>query len=276
MKLGADNKRATSRETSNEFSSILDESPWERFMERVKPLLKLTTVLIILGGLIYGGIILFGHKSLEGNSQSVVDVSNNTDKLKLSQCVADATRAYPVPNTDDSQFYPKLITGYDKQLACYDQYPSVDQYGKTKIEDLRKTAIDSSGAYKDSYLANGGSYDYTSSASHKDAATGCSYNLSESEYIKCTDEYKAAHPNSTSTMTSRPPTSNTTAPSSNQNNSTTPPAPTNSGKTSTTDQDRQYWLIRCPEQVRQQYGGSGLTQDQRDKAIQQCYSEHGI
>jgi len=275
MKLGSQ-KQGKQHKIENDFSSILDESPWERFTENIKPLLKLMTVLTVLGGLIYGGIILFGNKGLENHSQLVVDTSNNTDALKLSQCVSDATRAYPVPNTDDSQFYPKLITGYDKQLACYDQYPDVDQYGKTKTEDLRKSAIDSSGAYKDSYLANGGSYNYVSTTSHKDATTGCDYSLSESEYIKCTDAYKAAHPSSTSTITSRPSTSTSSVPSSNQNTPATSTTPTSGGTPSTVDQDRQYWLTRCPEQVRQQYGGSGLTQDQLNKAIQQCYSEHGI
>ena len=210
--------------SSDDFSSILYESPWERFVDKTKPLVKIILVLTIIGGLIYGGTLLFGNK--DSSTQSTEYASNNTDhqsddKEKLHQCLDDVAKVNPSPETSDPEFYKKLIDGYDKRLGCYEKYPGIDLAGKSQVEENRKSAIDSSGTYKDTYLASGGSYDYTTSSNHVNPTTGCSYTLSESEYIKCTDNYNSkngtsvsrTHPsvaqtNPTPSMTTSPETNN--------------------------------------------------------------------
>lgn len=187
-------KASSSRHPSSDFTSILNESPWERFVDKTKPLVKILLVVAIIGGSIYGGTLLFGNK--DSSTQSTEYASNNTDhqsddKEKLYQCLDDVAKVNPSPETSDPEFYKKLIDGYDKRLGCYEKYPGIDLAGKSQVEENRKSAIDSSGTYKDTYLASGGSYDYTTSSNHANPTTGCSYMLSESEYIKCTDNYNS-------------------------------------------------------------------------------------
>jgi hypothetical protein len=69
---------------------------------------------------------------------------------------------------------------------------------RSSVERARQGAIDSSGAYKSTYLASGGSYTYKSPSSYVNPTTGCSYTLSENEYIKCTDTYNSQHNTSVS------------------------------------------------------------------------------
>lgn len=82
------------------------------------------------------------------------------------------SKSKSVPETSDPEFYKKLIDGYDKRLGCYEKYPDIDLAGKSQVEEDRKSAIDSSGTYKDTYLASGGSYDYTTSSNHVNPTTG--------------------------------------------------------------------------------------------------------
>ena len=53
---------SSSRHSSSDFTSILNESPWERFVDKAKPLVKVLLVVVIIGGSIYGGTLLFGNK----------------------------------------------------------------------------------------------------------------------------------------------------------------------------------------------------------------------
>ena len=220
--------------SNDDFSSILYESPWERFVDKTKPLVKILLVVAIIGGSIYGGTLLFGNK--DSSTQSTEYASNNTDhqsddKEKLHQCLEDVVKANPSPETSDPEFYKKLIDGYDKRLGCYEKHPGIDLAGKSQVEENRKSAIDSSGVYKDTYLASGGSYDYTTSSNHVNPTTGCSYTLSESEYIKCTDNYNSK--NSTSVSRTPPPTATHSAPTpSSPSLPSEPAAPSSSTPTS--------------------------------------------
>ena len=225
---------SSSRHSSSDFTSILNESPWERFVDKTKPLVKILLVVAIIGGSIYGGTLLFGNK--DSSKQSTEYASDNTDyqsddKEKLYQCLEDVAKVNPSPETSDPEFYKKLIDGYDKRLGCYEKYPGIDLAGKSQVEENRKSAIDSSGTYKDTYLASGGGYDYTTSSNHVNPTTGCSYTLSESEYIKCTDNYNSK--NSTSVSRTPPPTATHSAPTpSSPSLPSEPAAPSSSTPTS--------------------------------------------
>ena len=227
-------KASSSRHSSSDFTSILNESPWERFVDKTKPLVKILLVVAIIGGSIYGGTLLFGNK--DSSTQSTEYASNNTDhqsddKEKLHQCLEDVVKANPSPETSDPEFYNKLIDGYDKRLGCYEKYPGIDLAGKSQMEENRKSAIDSSGTYKDTYLASRGSYDYTTSSNHVNPTTGCSYTLSESEYIKCTDNYNSK--NGTSVSRTPPPTATHSVPTpSSPSLPSEPAAPSSSTPTS--------------------------------------------
>lgn len=271
---------SSSRHSSSDFTSILNESPWERFVDKAKPLVKVLLVVVIIGGSIYGGTLLFGNK--DSGKQSTEYASNNTDhqsddKEKLHQCLDDVAKANPSPETSDPEFYKKLIDGYDKRLGCYEKYPGIDLAGKSQVEENRKSAIDSSGTYKDTYLASGDSYDYTTSSSHVNSTTGCSYTLSESEYIKCTDNYNSK--NGTSVSRTPPPTATNPAPASPAPSAPgyvhTPSNPSSGYSPSNGGYDRSYWQRVCETQVRQSSGGTGLVQSQRDKAVARCMHEHG-
>ena len=273
-------KASSSRHSSSDFTSILNESPWERFVDKTKPLVKILLVVAIIGGSIYGGTLLFGNK--DSGTQSTEYASNNTDhqsddKEKLHQCLEDVVKANPSPETSDPEFYKKLIDGYDKRLGCYEKYPGIDLAGKSQVEENRKSAIDSSGTYKDTYLASGGSYDYTTSSNHVNPTTGCSYTLSESEYIKCTDNYNSK--NGTSVSRTPPPTATSPAPVSPEPSAPgyvhTPSNPSSGNSPSNGGYDRSYWQRVCETQVRQSSGGTGLVQSQRDKAVARCMHEHG-
>ena len=67
MQLKKRNKLAVGRPktlpnySNDDFSSILYESPWERFVDKTKPLVKVLLVVVIIGGSIYGGKIGRAH-----------------------------------------------------------------------------------------------------------------------------------------------------------------------------------------------------------------------
>lgn len=48
-------KKNTTPIRNDDFTSILDESPWESFIDKIKPLVKVVLVLLVIGGLVYGG-----------------------------------------------------------------------------------------------------------------------------------------------------------------------------------------------------------------------------
>lgn len=281
MKLKRQNKpsarqpKTLPNHSSNDFSSILYESPWERFIDKVRPLIKALFVMAIIGGSVYGSVLLFSGKDSNEQSTEYTSSTNyqDNDKDKLYQCLDDVAKSNPSPETSDPEFYRKLIDGYDKRLGCYDKYPGVDLASKSQVEENRKNAIDSSGAYKESYLASRGESNYSTSSDHKNPTTGCSYTLSESEYIKCTDDYnsrnstnvsKTAPPNDTQPTPTRP-----TPPSRNA-----PSSPDPSGSSSGRGYDMSYWQRTCENMVRQSAGGTGMTQSQREKAVARCIQQN--
>lgn len=279
-KLSIGRSKTSLNHSNDDFSSILYESPWERFVDKAKPLVKVLLVVVIIGGSIYGGTLLFGNK--DSSKQSTEYASNNTDhqdddKEKLHQCLEDVVKANPSPETSDPEFYKKLIDGYDKRLGCYEKYPGIDLAGKSQVEEDRKSAIDSSGTYKDTYLASGGNYDYTTSSNHVNPTTGCSYMLSESEYIKCTDNYNSK--NGTSVSRTPPPTATSPASASPERSAPgyvhTSSNPSSGDRPSNGGYDRSYWQRVCETQVQQSSGGTGMVQSQRDKAVARCMHEHG-
>ena len=268
--------------SNDDFTSILNESPWERFVDKTKPLVKILLVVAIIGGSIYGGMLLFGNK--DSSKQSTEYASNNTDhqsddKEKLHQCLDDVAKANPSPETSDPEFYKKLIDGYDKRLGCYEKYPGIDSAGKSQMQENRKNAIDSSGEYKDTYLASGGTYNYNSSASnYTNTITGCSYRLSESEYIKCTDDYNLKHGTNVSNISPTTTASDSTPVlprPSTPSHTYTPDSPHSVNNSSSGENDKSYWQRACKVQVRHRSAGTGLVQSQRDKMFANCMREHG-
>lgn len=279
-KLSIGRSKTSLNHSNDDFSSILYESPWERFVDKAKPLVKVLLVVVIIGGSIYGGTLLFSNK--DSSKQSTEYASNNTDhqgddKEKLHQCLEDVVKVNPSPETSDPEFYKKLIDGYDKRLGCYEKYPDIDLAGKSQVEEDRKSAIDSSGTYKDTYLASGGNYDYTTSSNHVNPTTGCSYMLSESEYIRCTDNYNSK--NGTSVSRTPPPTATSPASASPERSAPgyvhTSSNPSSGDRPSNGGYDRSYWQRVCETQVQQSSGGTGMVQSQRDKAVARCMHEHG-
>lgn len=257
---------SSSRHSSSDFTSILNESPWERFVDKTKPLVKVLLVVVIIGGSIYGGTLLFGNK--DSDKQSTEYASNNTDhqsddKEKLYQCLDDIAKVNPSPETSDPEFYKKLIDGYDKRLGCYEKYPGIDLAGKSQVEENRKSAIDSSGTYKDTYLASGGSYDYTTSSNHANPTTGCSYMLSESEYIKCTDNYNSK--NGTNVSRILPPI--TTHSASIPSAPPSPSEPTTPSPSTPTPRITDYTALnKCLKEA-----NSHTTEASKARARQYCY-----
>ena len=135
-------KKNTTPIRNDDFTSILDESPWESFIDKIKPLVKVVLVLLVIGGLVYGGALLFS-----GNRDNSMSLSTSTastgDKgvTDLAKCVNDSISANPTPETNDPQFYDKLISNYDKQISCYDKYPNTDRTNKSHLAKLRQGAI---------------------------------------------------------------------------------------------------------------------------------------
>lgn len=153
------NKHAASH-IDSDFASILYESKFEKF----KPALKILTVLFILVGLGYGAFAYFSSQSNDRSNRTVDTLQTaEGDNTQQSQCIMDAYEQHKTPEESDANFYQKLIAGYDAHLACYDNYPDENSAtNRLSIESARKSAIDASGEYKDTYLT-ANSYDYSSS-----------------------------------------------------------------------------------------------------------------
>ena len=255
----------------DDFSAGFEDSKLDKF----KPAIKVFVGIIVLMTAVWGVSAYFGSTDTKNAANN--DYPSNTaqqiddDDSKLSQCIAEANGKNPTPETSDANFYPKLISGYDAQLACYDEYPDASgAIRRSSVEYARDNAIDSSGSFKDTYTSS-------SSSSSKNSITGCDYSLSESEYLACSDKYYAAHssPNAapsnnnvgdTSTPSYTPPSTPSTPPSTSGGSS---------GSSSSSAADRAYWQNKCEEQARQQSGGTSLTATQRAAMVSQCMSSHG-
>lgn len=270
MQINKSKKTSTSQSSGglfdDDFASGFEDSKFDKF----KPALKVLSVLVLLVGAAWGVAAYFGGTDTKNNADK--DYKANTAQQvedsdhKLSQCIADATAKNPTPDTSDANFYPKLISGYDAQLACYDKYPEANgAVSRSSIEYARDNALDSSGTYKDTYTSSGGS---SSSATSKNSITGCDYSLSESEYIGCTDRYYAAHssPSSTPSNTGSVNTPSYTPPSRTVDaewcsSKNTEVATLRSNYQSARDavQAKQTEINNIPQTIRQRFANSGAT-----------------
>lgn len=270
----SDTKHPANDLFDNDFSSILYESKFDKF----KPALKVLIVIIVLMSAVWGVSAYFVGTDKKNDTNKVY--TSNTAQLdedieaELSQCIAGVSNKNPTPETSDDNFYPKLIANYDAQLDCYDQHPDANgAISRSSVEYARENALNSSGNYKDTYLASGGS-----SSSRKNTATGCDYSLSESEYLSCTDKYYSSNTGSSS-------------PSTRGSNNATPATPStpeanaadvawcSSKKTEVSTLSSNYQSARNAAQanrtaysnaeatISQKYGGSGMTDGQRQQAV---------
>ncbi len=252
----------------NDFSDLLHESRSERFFEKIKPFINVTVVVAILIGLVYGGVLLFGDDTNpKDDSITTANSIANEDNKKLSDCLVTVSENHPVPGSSDTSFYPKLIVGYDAQLACYDKYPSADNVvSRSSIEYARENALDSSGDYKNTYTASNGS----SSSTHTNATTGCDYSLSESEYLKCSDNYYAANGSSSTSPTA--PSSPTSSDGSTSSGTPSSTGGSSGGSTSTPPVDpRVAGLAKCLEDAKAQ---SYASEAARARALNYCYTAY--
>ena len=276
------NKRHNKRTKILSSNSLFDDDFAAGFedskLDKFKPALKVLVVLVLLVGAVWGAVAYFGGTDTKNNADK--DYTANTAQQvddsdsKLSQCIADAAAKNPTPDTSDVNFYPKLISGYDAQLACYDKYPDANgAVSRSSIEYARDNALDSSGDYKSAYTSSTSG----SSSSSKNSVTGCDYSLSESEYLACSDKYYAAHSSPSSSSPSSVGSASTpTATPYNPPSSTSGSSSSGSSSSSSSSAaDRAYWQSKCEEQVRQQAGGTSLNQSQRDAMVRQCMASHG-
>lgn len=251
----------------SDFASILEES---RF-DRAKPFLRGFLVLAVLIATVGGGVYAYSNFKPSEHSSQAASVDSYEDS-KQAKCIAEVYEQYKTPDESNPEFYPKLIAGYDAHLACYDKYPDENSSSnRLSIESARQSAIDASGDYKNTYLSSN-SYDYesgsgasTSGSSRVDPKTGCSYALSESAFIKCTDRYNASHATTPQSSSG----SSTQTPS--QPSSPTPSTPpsTSGGSTAGGQTDQSAALNACLENAR-----SLPTEASRARAIQGCYQDH--
>lgn len=252
----------------DDFASGFEDSKFDKF----KPVIKVLAVIILLMSAVWGASAYYGSTDTKNDANknytaNTVPQDDDSDS-KLSQCIADAASKNPTPDTSDSNFYPKLISGYDAQLACYDQYPDANgAVSRSSIEYARDSALDSSGSYKDTYVSSGGG---GSSTTSKNSVTGCDYSLSESEYLACTDRYYAAHSASSGTpsYTGGANTPSYTPPSSPSTPSN-PPSSTDGSSSNTGQNDPYAALNACLVEA-----NSMPTEASRARARQGCYQNH--
>lgn len=250
-----------------DFGSGFEDSKFDK----LKPFIKAACVTLLVVIASVAAFVYFDQSpgNEDKQSTSTPSVVESDDMGSLSDCLAEVANTQTTPDVNDSDFYPKLIAVYDSQIACYDAYPDdTGSVGRISVESARQSALDSSGDYKSSYAAGGSSW--------TDSKTGCSYKLSESEFIKCTDKYNKA--NGTSYVSSYTPPSTSSAPSSSsssQNSGSNTIGGSSSSTSSSSAADKAYWQSKCEQQVQQQAGGTSLTQSQRDAMEQQCMISHG-
>lgn len=169
-----DIKRSSSTLFDDDFASGFEDSKFDKFKPLFNVLIVVTVLILIAWGF---SVYLAGSDSNDNLDQSYSSSAAQSDEdvdTKLAQCISDVATKNPTPETTDSNFYPKLISGYDAQLDCYDQYPDADgMVSRSSIEYARESAIDSSGSYKDTYLSTN-TYEYkpsTSSGSSRNSSS---------------------------------------------------------------------------------------------------------
>jgi|GEM_PF-2773752 len=154
-------KTTSSSLIDNDFASGFEDSKFEKF----KPLFKVLIALVIITGIGYGAYAYLSNQS-DSTMRTADTLQTDSNKMtQLEQCVNEAWNNHETPDENDPDFYPKLIAGYDAHLYCYDTYPDENSAtSRLSIESARKSAIDSSDEYKDTYLSTN-SYDYKPSSS---------------------------------------------------------------------------------------------------------------
>ena len=171
MRLGGEPPKRSSNLFDDDFASGFEDSKFEKF----KPLFKILAIIVVVIGLGIGGLYYFGDKS--NDNLSSYDQTSNSDDAKIidealskkaelsqkfSSCTSKASSNGSNLSTSDPDFSKKLISSYDDWLACYDKYPEMSANAspsRSSLELARQNAIDSSGRYKDTYLSSN-SYDY--------------------------------------------------------------------------------------------------------------------
>lgn len=160
-KRSKDVKSTGSSFIDNDFASGFEDSKFEKF----KPLFKVLAALIVITGIGYGAYVYLSNQTSSTARTVSTSQSSNNEMTQLEQCVDEAWKNHKTPEESDPNFYPKLIAGYDAHLYCYDTYPDENSAtSRLSVESARKSAIDSSDEYKDTYLSNN-SYEYKSSSS---------------------------------------------------------------------------------------------------------------
>ena len=141
---GRKQPRSPRQETfiDNDFALGFEDSKFEKF----KPLFKIITAVAILAGIGYGAYAYIGNQSDGGMRTSDVQQANSQEVAPLDKCIDAAWDNHKAPEKDDPDFYPKLIAGYDAQLACYDTHSDDERSASNRlsIESARKSAVDSS------------------------------------------------------------------------------------------------------------------------------------
>lgn len=194
MKIGNENNHRGRTQNHGEFTSILEESRWEIFVDKLKPVLKIIIPVIIVLGMGLGLYLLLNpgqQKNKEANAATKQEPKDK--KQALAECLSKATidSAGSTSNNQNAEYYQKLINAYDQQLGCYGKYPDVNPEGKDTIEKLKKEASDKLAASNDSKSETTtiSTSNKETSSSSVDPETGCSYKLSTSAYSSCVDAY---------------------------------------------------------------------------------------
>lgn len=185
------------------FADIQQESRLNKF----KPIIKVFILLAVIVAVIFIAKPYLQNSNQSNSYEPSQEVQSKTNEItKLSQCLKNIPGS---PETNDPEFYQKIISNYDSTLGCYDEYPKASStLSRDNIVRLRQDAIDSSGDYKNVYLANNSYNHNNSSGSRIDPTTGCDYSLSESDYIACSDKYESTH-ETTSSSNGQAPSSTT-------------------------------------------------------------------
>ena len=232
MKLSNNRKSTNHTQDRGEFASILEESRWETFFGKIKPIAKVALPVLIIFGV---GIGIYSHLNPTSPKSDIKSVeaklNPDDDKKALSACIAKA----PAVSTDkiDSRHYETLIENYNYQLGCYQKYPNINQDSKLAIEKSKQDATERLANLNGTTNSNISSEAATTKTTAGiDPETGCSYGLSKSAYSSCVDAYLAkkyptnSAPSSTTNdysspqTTYQPPTETTQTPT--QNTTTQP------------------------------------------------------
>ncbi|HMQ95939.1 MAG TPA: hypothetical protein PKD19_01840 [Candidatus Saccharibacteria bacterium] len=273
MQLGGKPSKRSNSLFDEDFASGFEDS---RF-DKAKPFIKVFVAILVIAGLGVGGLYYFGNNNSNQSSHSQASTTHESedsnqfsdeeveDIQKFSDCTSKASSTADNINTSSSDFYKKLIANYDDWLACYDKYPDVAKDAspsKSSLELARKNAIDSSGKYKDTYLSSN-SYSYTPST----------YRPSYNSY---STDNSSSKPNAPSSSTpSQPPQANTVD-----------VAWCSAKKSEVNSLYSQYQTARnavdalntkistVDQTINQQYGGTGLTESQRQRARASMMSEY--